>query len=147
VLMGLAFRMSRVGHPGNVRVRLGSREGGDEIGKARISAESVGRGCDLWYEAKVNPTRLESASTYFFEITAESGLAPQDFYLIYGPRPLGGSDFPPFFGLSYRVVTQREPFVQSGCDQTKLGQGSSRPGRAQCGGDETLKLAVIGSET
>jgi hypothetical protein len=43
---------------------------------------------------------------YYFEVGAELGRAAQNYYLVYGPKPLGGTDHPVSFGLSFRVMTE-----------------------------------------
>lgn len=104
---GMALKMSRTGHPGNLLVRLGSHEGASDIGEARVRSEDVYTNYDLWYGAKLPaPHRLDPTKLYWFEITAETGRAPQDCYTVYGPRPLGGKDYPQNFGLSFRMLTR-----------------------------------------
>ena len=109
VLTDFALKLSRVGHPGDLIVRFGSTPGGDELGKARISPDEVDPLFDLWYTAKVHPVRLDPSKLYYFEVTASSGQAPDNSYVVYGPQPLGGTDEPGHFGLSYQVVGAGEP--------------------------------------
>jgi dienelactone hydrolase len=107
VFTGMLFKLSRVGSPGNVIVRFGSAPGESNIGQTEILATDVYPGYDLWYAAKLRrPAKLNSRKLYYFELTAESGRAPQNYYLVYGPKPLGGTDYPGSFGLSFRVQTQ-----------------------------------------
>lgn len=103
---GMALRLSRAGHPGDVVVRFGSAAGRGDLGEARIAAEAVHPLSDLWYTAKVQPVRLDPAKLYFFWVGTESGRAPENSYIVYGPRPYGGKDVPPNFGLSYQVLTK-----------------------------------------
>ena len=109
VLTGFALKLSRVGHPGDLVVRFGSTPGGDELGEARISPGEVDPLFDLWYTAKVHPVRLDPSKLYYFEATASSGQTPANSYIVYGPRPLGGTDEPGHFGLSYQVLGAGEP--------------------------------------
>ena len=63
---------------------------------------------DLWYEAALKkPVRLDPAKLYYFELRAESGHAPQDAYVVFGPQPLGGEDYPAAFGLSFQTLTRK----------------------------------------
>ncbi|MGA3328866.1 MAG: hypothetical protein ABSF45_30820, partial [Terriglobia bacterium] len=62
----------------------------------------------LWYEAGLRkPVRLDPKKLYFFELRAGAGRAPGDDYLVFGPQPLGGRDYPAAFGLSFRTLTQK----------------------------------------
>ncbi len=104
---GMAFKLARVGNPGNLTATFGSHPGSDDIGTASILASDVYPLHDLWYEASLrNPVRLDPKRIYFFAIRAGSGQAPQDCYTVFGPRPLGGEDYPANFGLSFRVLTK-----------------------------------------
>ncbi|MGB8477858.1 MAG: glycoside hydrolase family 20 zincin-like fold domain-containing protein [Acidobacteriaceae bacterium] len=108
-LTGFALKLSRVGHPGDLIVRLGSTPGGDELGEGRIASGKVGPLFDLWYAAGIKPVRLDPSKLYYFEVTASSGRTPEDYYIVYGPQPLGGTDEPGHFGLSYQVIGAGEP--------------------------------------
>ncbi len=104
---GIAFKLARVGNPGNLTATFGSRPGSDDIGTASIPSGDVYPLYDLWYEASLRaPVRLDPKRIYFFEIRASSGQTPQDCYKVFGPRSLGGEDFPDNFGLSFRVLTK-----------------------------------------
>jgi hypothetical protein len=101
----MAFKIARDGNPGDFIVRFGSHEGSGDIGEARIDPKRVLPREDLWYEALLEKSvRLDPAMTYFFEITTTSGQGPTDGYTIFGPKPLGGEDYPPSFGLSFRTL-------------------------------------------
>lgn len=104
---GMAFKLARVGNPGDMIVKFGSRTGAHDLGEARIPREDVYPHFDLWYAALLNrPVRLVPLQVYFFEIEAESGRAPKNCFEVYGPMPLGGQDYPEDFGLSFRVLTK-----------------------------------------
>ena len=104
---GMAFKISRVGNPGDFTVKFGSQPGKSNIGEAFIPAEEIYPGYDLWYEARLKqPAKLESKKTYYFELAAESARTPRNYYIVYGPKPLGGTDYPTSFGLSLRVLTE-----------------------------------------
>jgi dienelactone hydrolase len=108
VLTGMAFKLARTGNPGNLIVRFGSREGAADLGEAVVVANNVYPQLDLWYEAAVTkPVRLDPAMLYHFELTAESGHGPQDSYVVFGPQPLGGRDYPAAFGLSFRTLARK----------------------------------------
>ena len=106
LLIGMALKASRVGHPGDLIIRLGSREGAADIGEARIAAREIHQADALFYEAKLKRSiLLDPRKLYFFEITADSARSPADCYMIYGVRPLGGRDFPSNFSLAFRMLT------------------------------------------
>lgn len=108
LLSGFALKASRVGNPGDLIVRFGSSEGADDLGEARIAASIINPLFDLWYEARIQPVKLDSSKLYFFQVTSASGQAPEDYYVIYGPAPLGGKDIAPRFGLAYRILGPNE---------------------------------------
>jgi hypothetical protein len=61
----------------------------------------------LWYEAALRkPVRLDAKKQYFFELRATSGRSPDDDYVVFGPQPLGGRDYPNAFGLSFHTLTR-----------------------------------------
>jgi dienelactone hydrolase len=106
-LTGIALKVSRVGRPGDLLVRLGSKEGENDLGEARVRAGDVYSEYDLWYEAKLTkPARLDPSRLYFFEVMAASGKVPENCYTIYGVRPLGGKDYPSRFSLAFRTLTE-----------------------------------------
>ena len=51
---------------------------------------------------------MDPKKLYWFEVRSASGYAPQDGYTVYGPKPLGGEDYPHNFGLSFRMLTADE---------------------------------------
>ena len=102
---GLAIKLSRVGTPGDVIVRFGTKEGANDVGETRLPAQDIYPLFDLMYKATIKPVRLDPAKLYFFEIRALLAKAPKDHYLVYGPKPLGGKDFPPEFGASFEVLS------------------------------------------
>lgn len=108
VLRGIAFKLARLGAPGDLLVRFGSRAGAGDVGQASIKRQDVYPQYDLWYEALLRkPVQLNPKKIYFFELEAESGHAPKNCYKIFGPRPLGGTDYPSNFGLSFKVLTMK----------------------------------------
>jgi hypothetical protein len=107
VFTGMAFKLARTGNPGNLMVRFGSREGAADLGEAEVLAKNVNAQFDLWYEAALKkPMRLDPTKLYFFELRTESGRTPDDCYVVFGPQPLGGKDFPAAFGLSFQTLTR-----------------------------------------
>jgi dienelactone hydrolase len=104
---GMAFKVSRVGTPGDLAARFGTRPGGADLGTATIFSSDVGVEGDSWQPAKLaRPMKLDAARNYYFEIRAQSGHGPQNGYVVYGPVPLGGADVRSSFSLSFRVLTQ-----------------------------------------
>jgi hypothetical protein len=88
-------------------VKLGSAEGGNDLGELRLQDDVVYRNLDLWYDLKMaRSVRLDPKRLYWFEITSAAGHAPQDAYTVYGPKPLGAEDYPQDFGLSFRMITE-----------------------------------------
>lgn len=105
-LAAFAVKIARVGHPGNLIVRLGTMESADDIAELRLRAADVDEGLGLWYELKLKgPKKLDPRHLYWFELRAESGDAPQGGYRVYGPAPLGGTDYPHNFGLSFKTIS------------------------------------------
>ncbi|NOX53345.1 MAG: hypothetical protein GXP27_02680, partial [Planctomycetes bacterium] len=104
---GLALRVSRVGRPGPLQVRFGSRPDRDDIGRATLAPEKVSTNRDEWRVVRIEPQSVRSGQLVWFEIACGNGRAPADHYLVYGPKPLGGRHWGPRFGLSYRVRTDR----------------------------------------
>ncbi len=108
VFTGMAFKLARTGNPGNLIVRFGSQEGSADLGEAEVLSNNVYPQYDLWYEAGLRkPVRLDPEKHYFFELRAASGRAPDDDYVVFGPQPLGGCDYPTAFGLSFRTLVQK----------------------------------------
>ena len=106
-LRGMAVRVSRVGNPGPLEIRFGSAPEKDDLGTARIPPESVRIDEDTWHELRIDPRRVEAGSLIYFHVGCAAGTSPQDHYVVYGPRPIGGKDWPNRFALSYRVLTDR----------------------------------------
>jgi dienelactone hydrolase len=105
---GMAFKLARTGHPGNLIARFGSKEGAADLGEAEVQSEAVYPQYDLWYAAELkNPVRLDPAKLYYFELRAASASAPDNAYVVFGPQPLGGQDYPSAFGLSFRTLARK----------------------------------------
>jgi dienelactone hydrolase len=108
VFTGMAFKLARNGNPGKLIVHFGSREGSADLGEAEVLSKNVYPRYDLWYAVALRkPVRLDPKKLYFFELSAESGRAAEDDYVVFGPQPLGGRDYPPAFGLSFRTLTRQ----------------------------------------
>ncbi len=101
---GLAFRLSRTGNPGDLIVRYGSAPGGSDLGVARVAAVQVYPLYDLWIDAPVQSRRLDPGREVWFELRVERGRSPEDFYTLYGPRPLGGARFAGEFAVAFRPI-------------------------------------------
>jgi dienelactone hydrolase len=104
---GMALRVSRTGQPGPLEARFGSRPGSDDLGTARLSPETVLPDDDAWHELRVAPRPVEPGALIYYDIRCTGGTAPDDHYVVYGPRAIGGKDWPHRFALSYRVLTDR----------------------------------------
>jgi dienelactone hydrolase len=104
VFRGMSLRVSRAGRPGELIVRFGRTQGAADLGEAHIPEDTIHPLYDLWYDARVPEKRLDPKRLYFAEVRAARGSAPQDAYILYGPRPLGGSDWAGEFGFSYRLT-------------------------------------------
>lgn len=108
-LAGIGLKVSRIGHPGDLVVKFGSQEGGSDMGEVRLSEKEIYETYDLWYDLTLTqPVRLDPKKQYWFEVSSASGQAPQDSYVVYGPKPLGGTDYPETFGLSFRITTRAD---------------------------------------
>ena len=107
VFAGMKLKLARVGNPGNLIVRFGSKPGAADLGEAEVPSSRVYPQYDLWYEAALRkPVKLEPGKLYYFELHAESGQSPADALTVFGPRPLGARDYPSAFGLSFRTITR-----------------------------------------
>jgi dienelactone hydrolase len=106
-LRGMAVRASRVGRPGPLEVRFGSRPGSADLGVASIDAESVSPEPNAWCRLRIDPRPIQPGTLVYHELRCPSGTAPENHYVIYGPRPIGGRDWPNRFALSFRVLTDR----------------------------------------
>lgn len=106
-LHGMAVKLSRVGNPGPLEIRFGSGPDADDLGTASIEPGSVAPKHEAWYELRIDPKAVEGGELVYFEVACAGGSTPQDHFLVYGPRPIGGRDWPNRFALSYRVLTDR----------------------------------------
>ncbi|MDW8355703.1 MAG: hypothetical protein RMK57_14360 [Bryobacterales bacterium] len=127
---GLAFRLARTGDPGSLIVRYGSRPGGEELGVARVAASEIHPLFDLWVDAPVPGRDLGPGATVYFELRAERGRAPRDFFTVFGPRPLGGSRLPPEFALAFRPVGVGRPGREERFEFLRPMLGPYQPRRA-----------------
>lgn len=104
---GMALKLSKAGHPGELVVDLGSKEWGDDLGELKLDGKEVSSGYGLWYELKLEkPIHLDPRKLYWFAVRASPGSMRQGAYTAYGPKPLGGTDYPHHFGLSFRTLTK-----------------------------------------
>jgi hypothetical protein len=103
----MAVRVSRVGVPGPLEMRFGSGPGKDDLGTFAIPAEFIDTDKQAWAGAEFTPLPVEAGMLVYFNFRCTAGLLPEDHYVFYGPRPIGGKDWPNRFALSYRVLTDR----------------------------------------
>ncbi len=101
------MRLARKGQPGALEVRFGSGPGEDDLGVARLEPEAVRPQGDAWHLAEIAPRPVEPGMLIHYDIRCAGGEAPEDHYVIYGPRPIGGRELARRFALSYRVLTDR----------------------------------------
>ena len=152
VFRGMAVRVSRAGHPGELVVRFGSREGQADLGEARIAEDTIHPLYDLWYEARVPEKRLDPGRVYFAEVRAALGTAPRDAYVLYGPRPLGGTPWQHEFPFAYRVLGNDPPrkgeetheFVRRYLDRAPAEKSGRWTVEVATPGDEVLQTAAEG---
>lgn len=105
VFSGIQVKLGRRGEPGDLIVRFGSVERGEDLGVVRVRAEEVEGEEGVWHPLRVTPVRLAPGSTYSFEVTADWGWKESGHHwILYGPKPLGGEAFPPNFGLFFRTL-------------------------------------------
>ncbi|HUT92011.1 MAG TPA: prolyl oligopeptidase family serine peptidase [Thermoguttaceae bacterium] len=104
---GMAMRLSRVGQPAPLEVRFGSRPGSDDLGTATLLPEAVQPDGHAWCTLRIDPRPVEPGVLVYYDIGCTGGTASEDHYVVYGPRPIGGKDWPNRFALSYRVLTDR----------------------------------------
>ena len=112
-LRGIAVRLSRVGQPGSVELRLGSAPGKDDLGAVELPPDAAPSSPRNWCDLRVEPQSVRAGQLVYFEIACAHGTAPADHYVFHGPRPLGGKHWGNGFGLSYRVLTDTHRPPQS----------------------------------
>jgi dienelactone hydrolase len=103
----VAVRLSRVGQPGPLEIRFGTRPGADDLGTATVSSDSVLPDQQAWCSLRIDPRPVAAGTVVYYEMGCTEGAASENHYLLYGPRPIGGRDWPNRFGLSYCVLTDR----------------------------------------
>jgi hypothetical protein len=106
-LRGVAIRLSRNGQPGPLEIRFGTRRGSNDVGTAKLEANNVRSDKEAWHELKITPHPMRAGALVYYEIACAHGNKQNDHYVIYGPRPIGGKDWPNRFALYYQVVTDR----------------------------------------
>ena len=74
------------------------------MGVALLDAERVRPEGDAWHELPVEPRPVEPGMLVYYQFRCLAGKGPEDHYFIYGPRPIGGRDWPSRFALCYRVL-------------------------------------------
>jgi len=112
-LHGMAVRLSCVGQPGSLGIRLGSAPGKHDLGTAELPPDTAPSSPRNWCSLYVEPQSVRAGQLVYFDIACAHGIAPADHYVFYGPRPLGGKHWGNGFGLSYRVLTDTHQPPQS----------------------------------
>jgi len=109
VFSGMSFRLSRVGAPGDLLLRFGLTEGGAEIAETRVNSNLVSETDGAWTTAWITPVRLDPGKQYYFELSVEWGwIDQQSYFVAEGPAPLGGQRIPPYFGISFRTLGEKQ---------------------------------------
>lgn len=71
----------------------------------RLQEKEVYSGLDLPYKLTLkHPVPVDPQGLYWFGVRSTAGQTPEDGYLVYGPNPLGGEDYPQNFGLSFQIL-------------------------------------------
>ena len=104
---GMAVKLSRVGHPGAIEARFGTAPGRDDVGVAALDSAGVLPLFEQWYRFQVPGRSVKEGTLIHYELRCTSGAEAENRYVVFGPRPIGGEDFPDRFALSYRVLTDR----------------------------------------
>ena len=114
---GVGVRLSRVGEPGDLEVRVGTMAGAADVATLRLAAAVVHPVWDLWYDLEGEPVRLEPGRRYHLTIGCRPGPGPADGYVAYGPRQSGGSLHADEFRIAYRLLGAGHP-VDDGAEPT-----------------------------
>ena len=107
---GIAMRLSRIGDPGALSVRMGrrrARQTSEQAGSMAIGCTRSGTSVRGGYR-RASP-RAQGGTRLPTDDQAERGTAPANAFIAYGPRPLGGSPAPDAFAIAYRVLGVGEP--------------------------------------
>ena len=107
-LNGMAIKLSRTGQPGGIEIRFGSQQGSQDLGIGKLESRQVSTDAFAsWHEVRIEPASVKDGQLVYFEVRVTGGASPKNSYTLYGPRAIGGKDFPNTFGLSYRLLTAR----------------------------------------
>jgi hypothetical protein len=88
---GVRFKVTRVGSPGRLLYRLGRTKGGSEIASGAIAADDVVPLYELLYGGDFPAQKVVPGQKLYLTLRAERGKYPDDYYLVYGPRPGQGA--------------------------------------------------------
>jgi len=116
-LRAVALKLSRVGSPGRLEIRFGSAPGKDDLGVASLEPGSALPPDGQFKELRIDARARPGSTPVYYELSCRRGKAPQDHYLLYGPLPIGGKDFPDRFALSYCLLTDRPQDVPAAARQ------------------------------
>ena len=84
---GVRFKVTRVGSPGQLLYRLGRTKGGSEIASGAIAADDVVPLYELLYGGDFPAQKVLPGQKLYLTLLAQRGKYPEDYYLVYGPRP------------------------------------------------------------
>ena len=101
---GVRFKATRVGSPGRLVYRLGRTSGGSEIAGGAVPADDILPLYELLYGGDFPPQKIVPGEKLYLTLRAERGKYPEDYYLVYGPRPGHGSP----------AAAQGEPIARPG---------------------------------
>ena len=88
---GVRFKVTRVGSPGQLLYRLGRTKGGSEIASGAIAADDVVPLYELLYGGDFPAQKVLPGQKLYLTLLAQRGKYPEDYYLVYGPRPGRGA--------------------------------------------------------
>src|ERR1019366_340142 len=116
------------GYPGDLIMRFGTQAGSANVGEAHIPARKIDPTFDMWWEGHVKPVQLDPAKEYYFELSAASGsISEGNYYVVYGPKPLGGTNYPPDLPVAYQVLTEAQPHASAEYQRFKFVQEFMSP--------------------
>ncbi len=85
-LQGLRIKLSRLGHPGPVEVRLGRSPGSQDLAQGTIDPEAVLPVFELWTGFDFPPVPVQAGEICFLSLRVASGRQPLEAYRLYGPN-------------------------------------------------------------
>jgi len=100
-----------------VIVRFGTKDGANDLGER---PDSRAKHSSAFRSHVQGENQARPASTLQSNISLSQnaiGKAPLDCYRVYGPKPIGGKDYPPNFGLSFKVLPTTQTTIATKVEQ------------------------------